>query len=46
MSPKLIIHNDSKLKEYSKEEIKAKADNIIEKIKNLEKELEKLKNMI
>lgn len=46
MIPKLVITKDTKEKEYSKEEILAKAETIIEKIKNIEKELEELKNMI
>ena len=46
MIPKLVFNKHTKAKEYTKEEILAKAETIIEKIKNIEKELEELKNMI
>ena len=47
MIPKLVINKNSKLAEQpSKEEIRKKVDELLEKNEEMKKELEELKNMI
>lgn len=46
MIPKLVFNKHTKAKEPSKEEIRKKVDELLEKNEEMKKELEELKNMI